>query len=436
MPKIIGIVRETKNEWERRVPLIPADIKEIIKQHAVTFIVQPSSRRIFKDAEFTANSIQISEDLSPCDLIFGIKEIKISDLIPNKTYFYFSHTIKGQSYNMAMLQRLLDLKCTLIDYERMANEQGQRLLFFSLHAGLAGIIDTLWAFGKRLEWAGITSPFQKIRQTWQYDGLGQAQAAFQNLSSEISKWGLPQAVTPLIIGITGYGNVSQGVQQLLDLLPVTEALPAELNEIRTQKKAQGNTIFKVIFKEEDMVEPISDTDKFDLQEYYDQPAKYRTKFEKYLPYLSILVNASFWDTAYPKHVTKSFLKEMFSGDHLPPLQVIGDISCDIEGGIECTLKATDPGNPIFSYDATHDRALDGFTDTGPVIMAVDNLPSELSYDASLYFSSKLKSLLPLLINADFSVSLQRLMLPDNIKNAVIVHQGKLTPSYTYLKKYL
>jgi len=436
MNKILGIVKETKNEWERRVPLIPGDIKDILARQPLEFAIQPSKRRVFTDEEFKSVGVQIRADLSNCDIILGIKEIKIPHLLPNKVYLYFSHTIKGQFYNMPMLQKLLDLNCTLIDYECISDEQGQRLIYFSLHAGLAGIIDSLWAFGQRLNWEAIPSPFKKIKQAYHYGSLTEAQEAFKKLGAEITDSGLPDEITPLVIGITGYGNVSRGVQQLLDMLPVTMIEPKDLKELKFRKGDLSRTVFKVVFKEQDMFEPVALDAHFDLQEYYYYPEKYRSKFEKYLPYLSILVNASFWDTPYPKHVTKSFLKKLFSAKSPPSLKVIGDISCDIDGGVECTLKATDPGNPIYSYDAINEKALDGFTNIGPVVIAVDNLPSELPLDASIHFSSMLKPLIPDLIKTDFSVSFKELMLPDKLKNAVIVHKGQLTPEYCYLKEYL
>lgn len=436
MIKTIGIIKETKNEWERRAPLIPKDVSKLLSNYPVNIIVQPSARRIYRDEEYQRVGAQLHDDLSHCDLILGIKEIKIKELLPGKAYMYFSHTMKGQSYNMPMLKKLLQLKCTLIDYEGIVDKRGKRLIFFSLQAGQAGIIDTLWAFGKRLAWEGIPSPFQKIKQSYHYDNLARVKNALQELAIEISIKGLPKAITPLVIGITGYGNASRGVQALLDLLPVSEIKPDDLQTLHKQKDKFEYTIFKVIFKEEDMVEPVNENEFFNLKNYYRHPEKYRTKFERYLPYLTILVNASFWDIEYPKHVTKESLKKIFSTGPETTLRVIGDISCDIEGGVECTIKATDPGKPIYTYDTDKDEAVDGFLKSGPVIMAIDNLPSELPLDASVYFSSLLRPLLPEIIKTDFSVPFDQLNLPESMKMAVVVHKGELTPEYHYLREFL
>jgi alpha-aminoadipic semialdehyde synthase len=436
MPNVLGIVRETKNEWERRVPLTPNDLKNLISEFSFKCIIQPSDNRIFSNEAYPEAGAILQDDLSECDLIIGIKEIKNEDLIKNKSYLYFSHTIKGQSYNMPMLQKLIDLKCTLMDYERMVNEKNQRLIFFSFHAGVAGVIDTLWSFGQRLKTEGIESPFSSIKQSLNYTDQLEAEEEFKKLGESIMANGLPEQVTPLIVGITGYGNVSIGAQHMLDLLPVTEISPDQMNDIKNDTQFHSNLIYKVIFTEKDMVESISTKTTFDLQDYYTNPEKYKSKFEPYLKNISILVNASFWDTPYPKHVTKNSIKKLYSGTNNHTLLVIGDISCDVEGGVECTVKVTDPGSPVYVYEPVNNTIIDGVSGHGPVIMAVDNLPSELPKDASVYFSSVLKEYIPALVSCDFSASYDDLELPYPLKKAVIVHRGGLTSEYAYLKEYL
>jgi alpha-aminoadipic semialdehyde synthase len=436
MPNRIGILRETKNEWERRVPLTPSDLKKLISELSMEAVVQPFDRRIFPDVDYLTAGAKVDDDLSECDLILGIKEVKREDLIADKVYLFFSHTIKGQSYNMPMLQRLLDLNCTLIDYERMVNDKNQRLIYFSYHAGVAGMINTFWSFGKRLEWESIPSPFSSIKQTIDYADQIDAEKDFKKLGDQIRSKGIPQAITPLVIGITGYGNVSRGAQHMLDFLPVQEIQPEEMKLIKASDTESTKTVYKVVFKEKDMVAPLSNGTPFDLQDYYNHPEKYRANFEQYLPFMSLLVNASFWDAPYPRHVTNDSLKKISSGNAENTLRVIGDISCDVEGGIECTVKTTDPGNPVFVYEPDKDDIKDGVAGKGPVIMAVDNLPSELPKDASIYFSSVLRELIPAFVKADFRVEYDQMDLPDSLKKAVIVHKGQLTADYKYLLKYL
>jgi alpha-aminoadipic semialdehyde synthase len=184
-----------------------------------------------------------------------------------------------------------------------------------------------------------------------------------------------------------------------------------------------------------MVEPIEG--EFELQHYYDNgKTKYRGVFEQYFPYLSILINAIYWSEKYPRLISKKFLKEQFESKKDIRCQIIGDISCDIEGGIEATLKSTKPDNPVFIYNPFTDEASVGLTGKGLAIMAVDNLPCELPVESSTSFSETLKPFVPLIAKADYVKSFDELDLPPVIKNAVIIHQGILTPNYQYLEEYL
>ncbi len=435
MKNIIGIVHETKSDFERRTPLVPADVAELIKTHRIDIRIQPSPQRIFPMKDYLAAGAKEENDLHNCDVLLGIKEVKPNDLLAGKTYLYFSHTIKGQDYNMPMLQRLLDLNCTLIDYERIADEDGRRLIFFSVQAGQSGIVETLRAYGLRLRTEGIGNPFQEIKMTFEYDGLEEVKTAFAEIGKKIKEKGLPEVTTPLVIGIAGYGNVSRGVQEVLDVLPVEAIAADNLKSFIEKGDYSRHKIYKVVFKEKDMVEPLEAGHKFELQDYYRHPENYRSIFESYLPYMDIFVNATFWDSRYPRFVTRAGLKKLYSGTP-PKLRVIGDITCDVEGGIESTLYAAEPGDPVFVYDVDKDEAVRGVEGNGPVMMTVDILPSELPKNSSEYFSSVLKTFLPALAETDFSADFDRLHLPAELKRAVIVHHGELTPAYEYLQQYL
>ncbi len=426
---IFGIRREDKSVWERRVPVVPSDVKELMDR-GYRFVVQPSPIRIFPDQEYVRVGAEVKEDLSECDVILGVKEIPPAKLLPGKIYMFFSHTIKGQPYNMPMLKKLLELGCTLIDYERIVDERGRRLIFFGHFAGYAGFVDTLWAFGKRLEAEGIENPFSSLQPAHRYPSLEKIKEELKKLAEKIKK-GLPEEIVPLVIGIAGYGNVSRGVQELLDLLPVIEVDPHHLSEVFSSPK--GDVVYKVVFKEEHMVEPLEGD--FDLQDYYQNPQRYRSVFARYLPYLTIFINAIYWDARYPRLVTKEDLKRLYS-EGRPRLRVIGDISCDIEGAVEATVKSTDPSNPVYVYDVEKGEAVDGVEGKGPVILAVDILPSEIPKEASEYFSSVLKNFLPAIAEADFSLPFEKLNLPPELRRAVIVYKGELTPDYRYLSKFI
>ncbi len=435
MTALIGIRREDKSEWERRVPVTPQDAAELQK-HGIQVIVQKSPIRAYTDEEFVEAGIAVEEDLAVCPVILGIKEIPKGIFERSKTYVFFAHVVKGQPNNMPMLQQMLDMGCTLIDYERVVDEENRRLIFFGWHAGVAGTIDTLWALGQRLAWEGIDSPFTHLRQAHTYHDLAEARTAFERVQARIESEGLPAQVTPLIVGVAGYGNVSRGVQEMLDLLPSIEIEPEEMAAIAANPDHSRHHLYKTIFKEWHMVEPADPGVAFELQDYYDHPEKYRGVFEQYIPPLTVLFNAIYWSNRYPRLVTKTYLRDLFGGVSAPRLRVIGDISCDVEGAIECTVRSTEPGNPIFVYDPLTDRVVDGHEEPGVVVMAVDILPSELPREASNDFSRVLKPFLPTIARCDFSVAFEECDLPPEIKRAVIVYQGHLTPDYQYIQQFL
>jgi alanine dehydrogenase len=436
MKPVVGIRREDKSPWERRVPIIPQDARELQEGHGLRVIVQSSGIRVFGDGEYEAARVAVQDDLSSASTIFAVKEVPVDLLEPDKAYVFFAHVIKGQSYNMPMLKRMMELRCSLIDYERVTDEKNRRLIFFGRHAGLAGMIDTLWAFGQRLACEGLPTPFTKIQQTHRYENLDQALLTLDEVKQSITSRGLPEAVSPLIVGIAGYGNVSLGAQEILDHLPATEIRPEDIAGVVKSTDASRHVLYKAVFREEHMVEPIRPHQGFELHDYYSHPEKYRSAFEKYLPHLSILINAIYWDTMYPRLVTKAYVWRAYRGDRSPRLKVIGDISCDIDGAVEVTVKATEPGDPVFVYDPQTGEARNGFEGQGPVIMAVDILPTELPRESSVDFSRILRKYVPAIATADFAVPFDHLDLPPEIKRGVILYHGKLTPDYRYLAGFL
>ena len=435
MSTTLGIRREDKNRWERRVPLTPQHILELKKKYAIETFIQPSKIRIFSEDEYRNAGAHVQDSLTPSSVVFAVKEIPVDFFEKGKTYIFFSHTIKGQEHNMPMLKKMMEMKCTLIDYERIVDKSGKRLVFFGRFAGLAGMVDTLWTFGQRLKWEHIDSPFSKIKQTIHYNDLQDIQKHIISVGKKIKTKGFPQSITPLIIGFAGYGNVSIGAQEIIDLLPVKEIKPEEVDSIF--KNPSNKVIYKVVFKEEHMVQPVESNKKFDLNEYYSHPEKYYPTFERYIPSLSILMNCVFWNTQYPRLLTKKYLKKSFEKKEKLRLKVIGDISVDVNGAIEFTEKTTSPDNPVFVYNPSTDIIKDGYEGDGIVVMAVDNLPCELPKESSESFSETLLRFVPDVMKADFTLDDFNLVkLPAEIKNAVILYQGKLTPAYNYINKYL
>jgi len=431
----IGIRREDKNDWERRVPLTPSDAASLIKDGYEIWL-QPSKIRTFPDKAYEDVGAVVSEDLSSCPLIIALKEIPNDFFEPNKTYLFFSHTIKGQSYNMAMLRKMMDLKCQLLDYELVADDKGRRLIFFGNYAGFAGMIDTLWALGKRYESEGIPNALSDVKRAYDYDDLEDAKAQIKKIGERIAADGLPASVTPLICGFAGYGNVSQGAQEIFNLLPHEEVSPQDIAKVAGSSSGVQHKLFKVVFKENDLVETVNSSAKFELQDYYDHPEKYKSQFENYLPYLTILMNCIYWEEQYPRLVTLDYLKRTWSDSDSPMLKVIGDITCDIGGSVECTFKATEPGTPVYVYNPLDGKSTDGYEGAGLVMMTVDNLPGELAKESSGFFSNVLLPFVPDLAKVDTSVPYEKLNLPPPLYRAIILHQGELTPDHKHLSKLL
>lgn len=435
MKKKIGIRYEDKYVMERRVPLVPAHLKKLIADEGLEFAVETSAKRVFTDEEYEAVGATVTDDLGDCPVIFGVKEIPIERLEPDKTYIFFSHVIKGQTHNMPMLKRLIDLNCTLIDYERVVDEMGKRLIFFGRYAGLAGMINSLWSLGQRLEEFGVMTPFLDIAQTHNYHSLDEARKVVSKVGQKILEKGLPAELKPLVIGFTGYGNVSQGAQEIASLLPIKEILPDELLSLHKHPRLPDNVVYKVVFKEEHIVQPKNPEDHFELYDYYQHPEKYVSQFEKYLPHLSVLVNCIYWDPRYPRLLTKDYVEQLFK-DGQPKLTVVGDITCDPDGSIEITHRGTEIENPVFVYNPFTRQPTDGFKGEGLLDMAVDILPSELPRDASRFFSEVLWRYVGPIAHADMEQPFNKLELPGPIKKAVILYKGGFTPDYEYLKKYI
>ncbi len=436
MGAVIGIRREDKNKWERRVPLVPADLADLQKKHDIDFIIQPSPIRVFTDEDYISSGLKVDEDISPADIVFAVKEIPMTMLKGKKVFVYFSHTVKGQDYNMPMLQLLLDEGATLIDYERIADEQNRRLIFFSIHAGYAGMIESLVCMAQRLELQGKKTPLLDIKHAYEYASLEEAKNHLREIGKRIETEGLGDHKEPLIIGLAGYGNVAKGCQEILSCLPVKNIAVSELENVAKSSVDKVGALISVVFREEDMVETKSSDAQFVLQDYYQRPENYRGVFQKYLPNLDMLMNAIYWEEKYPRLVTHKWAKSNYGADKTPRLQVIGDISCDIEGSIEMTLKAPQPDTPCYVYDPSSRSITDGVEGNGPVIMAVDNLPCELPRESSEHFSQVLRDMVPHLAQADFTSDFGSLHLPSYLKKAVITHRGELTPNFRYLQDSL
>jgi saccharopine dehydrogenase (NAD+, L-lysine-forming) len=419
----VGIRREDKHVWEGRAPLTPAGVAELTAA-GLTVAVQPSQQRVYADAEYEAAGAVVREDLGGCRVVFGVKEIPPAALAPGGAYVFFSHTIKGQPHNMPMLKRLIALGATLIDYERIVDDGGRRLVFFGRHAGLAGMIDTFAVLGQRLAALGVDSPFSRLGLAPSYPSLEAARAAVRALDLG----SLPASLAPFVVGFAGYGNVSQGAQEIFDLVPHETVAPADLGSL----PPATDRLFKVVFKEADLVAPRDAGAPFVLQEYYDHPERYQAAFEAHAERLSVLVNCIYWTERYPRLLTREMLRR-WHAEGRGRLLTVGDISCDIEGAVECTVKSTTPSDPSFVYDPATGAVADGVAGPGLAIMATDALPCELPREASESFTTALLPFVPAIAGAAYDGGFDAAGLPPAIAKAVILWRGELTPAYRYLE---
>lgn len=298
------------------------------------------------------------------------------------------------------------------------------------------MINSLWAFGQRMKTEGIDSPFSELKQTNQYESLDEAKKAVIEVGKNLRTKGLPPEHPPVVVALLGEGNVTQGAIDVADLLPVQQLQPEELLAENAVSRFSKHRVQKVVFHLKHWLEHKEPGTPFIEKEYFAKSADYHAVFEKYVEKLTIIVNGNFWAPGLPKILTKSFIKAHFSTEKQPLLRVIGDISCDIEGSVEFNLQATKSDNPIYVYLPEKDDLVFGVQGHGPVVLAVDKLPSEVPREASHAFGTVLLPFVAATAECDFTQPFEKLQLPAPFKKAVIAHQGHLTPDYHYLEKYL
>lgn len=435
MKKLL-IRAEDKNRWERRAPIVPADLAQILRETGAPAFVEKSDKRFFDERKYIDAGAAGCRGMHEGDVIFGVKEIPIEKILDNKVYLFFSHTIKGQKDNMPLLQRIIDSGSTLIDYEKITDADGRRLIYFGPYAGDAGTLDILSLMGEHWAARGIDTPFAAVRRAHQYESVQTAREHLSEIGRIIRREGLPAQLVPFTIGILGYGNVSKGAQQIVDCLPTRRIAPEELNAFSSQGRGDRHTVYLTVFREQDLVRPIDAKSAFDLQEYFNRPERYESRFDQFLPNLTLMINAVYWEKRYPRFVTWKALKRLAGASPAPKLSGIADITCDTGGSVECNVKSTDSDNPAYRLDPGSGTIRDGHLGEGIVLLAVDNLPCELPYDSSSFFSNQLKPFVPNLLAADYGSSLETSGLFPEIQRATIVYRGRLTDGYKYLEAHL
>lgn len=433
---IIGIRKEDKNRWERRAPLTPDHVSELARAHGVDFIVQPSARRVFHDLDYERAGAKLSLELDSARVILGVKEIPPERILADKTYLIFPHVTKGQSWNMPMLRKFVESGCTLIDYELIAGaERGERLIFFGRHAGYAGMLDTLWALGRRLAHEGFITPFEQLRMAHQYSSLDEALRDVVRVGEQIRHQGLPSGLRPIVFAFTGSGNVTQGALEVFGRLPHLTIEPEKLTELPEDRDRPRNVLYQTVITRSHRYER-TDGAPFDAEDFVRDPGAYRSALGPLLPHVTVLVNGMYWEPGQPRLVSREMLVSLFEGEEQPKLRLIGDITCDIDGSIEATVRAADPGDPIYLYDPERATTTPGAAGRGVVVLAVDNLPCELPLESSQHFGDSLARFVPALARCDWTRPLDELEIPEEIRRAILLHRGELAPAWRGLAAHL
>lgn len=395
--KKIGIVRESKFPPDARVPLTPAQIKILNEKYSnAEIVVQPSIGRSFADYEFETQQIKMVDDLKDRDIILGVKEVPYDLLLEGKTYLFFSHTIKKQPHNKKLLQTLLRKKITMIDYECLRNDKGERVIAFGRWAGIIGAHNGIWTYGQRIGEKHLKRAKDcrdYLELIHQYKGL---------------------KIPNIKIVVTGTGRVAKGAVEFLRKIKVREV------EKETFLNDNFNEAVFCVLESNDLYDRKTDGG-FDRNEFHSTPELYSSVFKKYAGVCDLLINCIFWNPKAPP----LFIKDDMD-DKNWNTKVIADVSCDIDGGVPATIRSTTINEPVFGYDVRTDSEIAPYIPESIDIMAIDNLPNELPRSASEEFGN-------LLINFVWD----ELLNPQSkmIYDATICKDGKLNEPFLYLEEY-
>jgi alanine dehydrogenase len=393
----IGLIKEGKIPADNRVALTPAQCKWIHKNAPhVQVIAQSSAHRCFSDKEYLAAGVEISEDLGDCDILLGIKEVPMQQLIPEKTYLLFSHTKKKQRQNQPLLHAIMQNKITLIDYECLEHDDGQRIIGFGFFAGIVGAHNGMMAYGNR-------TGLYKLDRVYKQKSLRELIHSYFGLR-------LPNVK----IAITGSGRVAHGILEIMNLMGIHEVEPDEY-----LKRRFSYPVYTQV-KGADLYSKKTDG-SYSREEFHEKPELYECKFLPYTSQTDILMNGIYWDVNMPR----LFEKKDASEDNFI-IQTIADISDDAGGSIPINLGDQTLENPVYGIDKKTFGKTDPYLPGSIDIMAVGNLPNELPRDASRYFGEQLiKYVLDDLVKGGNAI----------IERATITRQGKLTHYFEYLREY-
>jgi alanine dehydrogenase len=394
-----GIVKERKSPPDRRVVFSPDALVQLKQLYPEAELkVESSDIRIFTDDQYVAAGIEVSDSVANCDVLFGVKEVPIDSLIPNKSYFFFSHTIKKQPYNQKLLQAILKNNIQLYDHETIVDGNNRRLIGFGRYAGNVGAYNSIRAFGLKFELFKLPK--------------AESLAGKEEMIKHLKRIILP----PIKFVITGTGKVGAGIKEILDAIKMkqvtadnyltknySQAVYAQIDVMDYNKRIDGQVI--------------------NCKDFYKNPTAYVGNFERFTKVSEIVITGHFHANAAPDILTKEMLQSKDC-----KIKVVGDVSCDINGPIACTLRPSTIENPIYGYLAAEHKEVDVFHPAAIVVMAVDNLPCEIPKDASEGFGTMfLDHVIPAFFNGDKDGLLARAKMTEN---------GKLTPRFSYLQDYV
>lgn len=441
---VLGIRREESSVWERRAPLSPNHVQSLVSRGAKV-VIQPSSRRAYTMKEYEKAGAVLSDDLSQADTIIGVKQPPVENLINGKTFVIFSHTIKAQPENMPLLDAVLEKRIRLVDYERLLDKRGLRLVAFGQYAGVAGMINILHGLGVRLLALGHSTPFIHMGCAHNYSSSSSAKAAVASIGYEIQLGMLPEVVSPMVFTFTGAGNVSQGAQDVFKKLPHEYVSPFELKDV--METGDNRKVYATVVDKADHLYRLEGGD-YDDAEFEAYPDRYGSIFaDQIAPYTTCLVNGVFWSpntprllttaqakSLHPEHMDSSILKLQGVPSLPQRLLTVADISCDLHGSLEFMSTVTTIDNPFTMYNVHTNSTSQDIAGNGLVLMSIDNLPAQLPREATDYFGSRLLPFLPDMLRLDGSKELQEYEdISTSVKNAVIAYNGELTPNYKYIE---
>tara|TARA_R110000868_G_scaffold174940_4_gene411825 strand:+ start:975 stop:2177 length:1203 start_codon:yes stop_codon:yes gene_type:complete len=394
-----GILKERKSPPDRRVVFSPNELVQLKQLYPDAIVkVESSDIRIFSDEEYKKLGIEVTDDISDCEVLFGVKEVPVENLIPNKSYFFFSHTIKKQPYNKKLLQTILEKNIDLYDHETIVDAENRRLIGFGRYAGIVGAYNTIRAFGIKFE-------LFKLPKAETLSGK-------EELIRQLKRIIFP----PIKFVITGSGKVGGGIKEVLDAIKITEV---SVENFLSKKYAQA------VYTQIDVLDYNKriDGQVLNCKDFYENPKEYTGDFERFTKVSEILITGHFHGNDAPDILTKEMLQAKDC-----KIKVIGDVSCDINGPIASTLRASTIAEPLYGYLPSEHKEVDVFHPAAIVVMAVDNLPCELPKDASEGFGTMfMEHVIPAFFNDDKDGVLAR---------AKMTEKGNLTPRFTYLQDFV